>query len=246
MSIPAVRDCYYLRMESLIGVGIVVLGFLLRLNPLLVVTVGGFATGLAGGLGPVAVVEAFGKSFIANRFVATYLLVFPVIGLLERSGLRERAKILISRVKAATAGRVLLIYLAVRQIMSAVGLYSLGGHAQMVRPLIAPMAEGAAEAKSGPLPDETRYLIRAHSAAADNVGYFFGEDVFIAIGSILLMKGFLDQNGITVEPLHLALWAIPTAVIALIVHGTRLLLLDRVIARQLAAHATASRAAVQP
>jgi uncharacterized membrane protein len=127
--------------------------------------------------------------------------------------------------------------------MSAVGLYSLGGHAQMVRPLIAPMAEGAAESKLGPLPDETRYLIRAHSAAADNVGYFFGEDVFIAIGSILLMKGFLDQNGITVEPLHLALWAIPTAVTALIVHGTRLLLLDRVIARQLAAHATRSATA---
>ena len=220
-------------MASLIGVAIVVVGFLLRMNPLLVVTAGGFAAGIAGGLGPVEVVEAFGRSFMGNRFVATFLLVFPVIGLLERSGLRERAKEIIAGVKAATTSRVLLAYFAIRQVTSAVGLYSLGGHAQMVRPLVAPMAEGAAEMRHGPLREGTRNFIRAHAAAADNVAYFFGEDVFIAIGSILLIKGFLEQNGISVEPLALALWAIPTALVALVVHGTRILMLDRRIAREM-------------
>jgi uncharacterized membrane protein len=105
----------------------------------------------------------------------------------------------------------------------------------MVRPLIAPMAEGASESRYGALDEKTRNHIRAHAAAADNVGVFFGEDIFIAIGSILLIKGFLDQNHIQVEPAHLALWAIPTAIAAFIIHGLRLLLLDRRLARRASA-----------
>jgi uncharacterized membrane protein len=66
------------------------------------------------------------------------------------------------------------------------------------------------------------------------VGFFFGEDVFVAIGAILLIRGFLEQNGIAVEPLQLARWAIPTALVALAVHGTRLLWLDRAVARVVA------------
>lgn len=40
------------------------------------------------------------------------------------------------------------------------------------------------------------------------------------------MKGVLQGYGITVEPLQLSVWAIPTAIAALLIHGTRLLLLD--------------------
>jgi len=219
----------------LVGVAIVIVGFVLRLNPLLVVTVAGIATGLAGGLDLVAVVEAFGKAFIENRYVAIVWLVLPVIGVLERYGLQERTRTLVARVQAATTGRVLLSYLAVRQLTSALGLTSLGGHAQMVRPLIAPMAEAAAETRHGELPRRVRERIRAYAAATDNVGLFFGEDIFIAIGSILLIRGFLEQNGISIEPIHLALWAIPTAVAAFLVHGARLLLLDRRLAGQVEA-----------
>lgn len=219
---------------TLIGVLIVVVGFVLRVNPLLVVTVAGLSTGLASGLGPLAVVAAFGKAFITSRYVAIIWLVLPVIGLLERSGLKERARLLVSRIAFATTGRILIIYLAIRQITAALGLISLGGHAQMVRPLIAPMAEGAAESRLGALPLKTRNRIRANAAAADNVGVFFGEDIFIAIGSILLIKGFLDQNGIHVEPSQLALWAVPTAVAAFVIHGTRLALLDRKLKREVA------------
>jgi uncharacterized membrane protein len=96
----------------------------------------------------------------------------------------------------------------------------------MVRPLIAPMAEGAAESRFGALRDAMHYRIRANAAAVDNIGIFFGEDIFIAIGSILLIRGFLDQNGIHVQPTDLAVWAIPTAICALVIHGTRLLWFD--------------------
>ena len=221
-------------MLTLIGVLIVVVGFVLRLNPLLVVTCAGIATGLAAGLDLAAVVAALGKSFVESRYVAVVWLVLPVIGLLERSGLKERARGLISGIRLATTGRVLLAYFAIRQVAAALGLTSLGGHAQMVRPLIAPMAEGAAEHRFGELSDATRAHVRAHSAAADNIGLFFGEDIFIAIGSILLIKGFLEQNGIRIEPIHLAVWAIPTAVAAFLIHGARLLLLDRRLERELA------------
>ena len=221
-------------MLSLIGIVVVVIGFMARLNPLLVVTAAALVTGLAGGMGPVEVVETFGKAFKENRYVSVVWVVLPVIGLLERAGLQERAKTLIGQIEAATTGRLLLLYLVLRQATAALGLTSLGGHAQMVRPLIAPMAEAAAESRHGALPDPTRQFIRAHSAAADNIGLFFGEDIFIAIASILLIKGFLEQNGIFVEPLHLSVWAIPTALVALLIHASRLLMLDRRIDRALA------------
>jgi uncharacterized membrane protein len=217
----------------LIGIVVVVIGFVLRINPLLVVTVAGLVTGIASGLDLFEVIAAFGKAFITSRYVGIVWLVLPVIGLLEHAGLRERARTVISGFRAATTSRVLLAYFAVRQVTSALGLTSLGGHAQMVRPLVAPMAEAASENRYGDLPDKTRYRIRAHSAAADNIALFFGEDIFIAIGSILLIRGFLDQNGIHVEPAQLAIWAIPTAICAFVIHCTRLLLLERSLRAEL-------------
>jgi uncharacterized membrane protein len=219
-------------MLTLLGVLVVVVGFALRLNPLLVVLLASVTTGIASGLDPLQVVSAIGKAFTANRYMAVGWLVLPVVGVLERAGLQQRAQELVRSIRAATAGRVLLVYLLLRQTASALGLTSLGGHAQMVRPLIAPMAEAAAERQLGPIRDAQRFHIRAHAAAADNIGLFFGEDIFIAIGSILLMKGFLSQNGLEVEPLRLAVYAIPTAALAFVIHATRLLRLDRRLARE--------------
>ncbi len=225
-------------MLTLVGIVIVVIGFVLRINPLLVVTVAGLATGIASGLGPLAVVAAFGKAFITNRYVGIVWLVLPVIGLLEHAGLKERARAVVGGIQAATTSRVLLAYFVFRQITAALGLTSLGGHAQMVRPLIAPMAEAASENRYGELPQVTRNRIRAHSAAVDNVALFFGEDIFIAIGSILLIKGFLDQYGVHVEPMQLAIWAIPTAICATVIHCTRLVLLERSLRAELSSPKT--------
>ena len=223
-------------MWVLIGIPIVVLGFALRFNPLLVVTVAGISTGLAGGMQTIEIISAFGKAFTENRYMGLIWLTLPVIALLERNGLREQAKHLISKIHVATTGRILMLYFFLRQMTAALGLNSLGGHAQMVRPLIAPMAEAAATTKYGDLPNDVRQKIRAHSAAADNVAVFFGEDIFIAVQSILLIKGFLDQYGIDVEPLHLSVWAIPTAIAALIIHFIRLWLLDRSLAKRFDGH----------
>jgi uncharacterized membrane protein len=224
----------------LLGIAIVVVGFALRVNPLAVVVTAAIATGLAAHKQLYDVITAFGTAFVDSRSVAVVWLALPVIGLLESAGLKERARYVISKISAATTGRLLLAYLGVRQILSALGLVSLGGHPQMVRPLIAPMAEGAAENRFGRLNPDVRNRIRAHAAAADNIGLFFGEDIFIAIGSILLIRSFLDQNAIHVEPQELAVWSIPTAIAAFIIHGIRLLLLDRSLARSLSQPATSS------
>ena len=216
---------------TLTGIGVVVLGFGLRVNPLIVIAAAAGLTGWTAGISPVGIIEAFGKAFATNRFVSVVFLVLPVIGILERYGLQERARILIARLRGATAGRLLLGYFLMRQAAAALGL-PIGGHAAMVRPLLAPMVEGAAEVQAGKITPEQTFWLRAHAAAAENIGLFFGEDIFVAIGSILLIKGFLETYHITAEPFALSVWAIPTAILAALIHGTRLLLIDRRLKRE--------------
>ncbi len=150
-----------------------------------------------------------------------------MIGLLERYGLQQRARTLIANMRRATTGRLLIVYLGFRQVTSALGLTSIAGHPQTVRPLVAPMALAAAEKQHGKLDEETAEHVKAMSAATDNVGLFFGEDIFLAIASILLIQGALAGFGIHLTPFQLSVWAIPSAICAFLIHGTRLLLLDR-------------------
>lgn len=218
-------------MLVLSGIAVIILGFVLRFNPLLVVTASALVTGLAAGLDPVAILAAFGHAFNETRYVTIIWIILPVIGLLERFGLQERARALVAGFGRATAGRLLIAYLLFRQLTAAIGLTSIAGPAQTVRPLVAPMAEALAERQAGELDDAARERVKALAAATDNVGLFFGEDIFLAIGSILLMKGLLQQFGIVLEPFQLSVWAIPSAVGALLIHGFRLWWLDRRLAR---------------
>jgi uncharacterized membrane protein len=220
----------------LIGVGLVVVGFALRLNPLVVVTTAGIVTGLLGGLSPLRILNEFGNGFAGSRSVTLFVVVLPVIGLIERFGLQEQARLLIGKLTFLTAGRLLATYQVIRQVTAALGLLSFGGHAQTIRPLVYPMAEGAAERQYGrTLPEKVVEKIKGHAAAVDNVGAFFGEDIFVAVGSILLITGFVDATyGLKLDALQIALWAIPTALCALAIHAGRLLYFDRQIARMMA------------
>jgi uncharacterized membrane protein len=224
----------------LIGVAVIIVGFILRFNPMLVVIITAVGTAFAAGFPVVRIVETIGAGFVKTRNLPLIILLpLAVIGLLERHGLRQHAQNWISSIKSATVGRLLIVYLGARQLTAAIGLTSLGGHPQMVRPLLAPMAEGAAEARYGALPDSVRHKLRAFSAATDNVGLFFGEDIFVAFGAIVLMTTFLHEAGIDVEPLHIALWGIPTAICAFVIHAWRLKRLDTMLAQEMAASAAA-------
>jgi uncharacterized membrane protein len=216
----------------LLGIALVVIGFALRFNPLLVVAVAAIVTGLLGHMPFLKVLSTLGHGFNQNRYVSIIWIILPVVGLLERYGLQQRARTLIAGMRGATTGRLLIVYLGFRQILSALGLTSVAGHPQTVRPLVAPMAIAAAEKQHGKLDEDTAERVKAMSAATDNVGLFFGEDIFLAIASILLIQSSLATFGIQLTPFQLSVWAIPTAICAFLIHGTRLLLLDRQLGRR--------------
>ena len=216
----------------LIGIALVVIGFALRMNPMLVVTASAIATGLIAGMDWHEVISTFGKAFNDNRIIAIVWIVLPVIGLLERFGLQQRAATVIRGLRTATAGRLLILYLVYRQVTAAIGLHSTAGHPQTVRPLVAPMALAAAEKQHGELTEDEAEQVKAYAAATDNVGLFFGEDIFFAIGSIVLIQQILSTYGYNLAPLHLALWAIPTAIFAFLIHSARLLMFDRELGRR--------------
>src|SRR3954451_9321824 len=219
-------------MWVLLAVAIVVVGFALRLNAMLVVAVSGIAAGLIAGLSPLDIVNAFGTGFAGSRSVTVFIVVLPVIGLIERYGLQEQARTLIGRLRRLTTGRLLASYLLIRQVSAALGLMAIGGPAQAVRPIVAPMSQAAAEREHRRLDEPMIEKVRSYAASADTVGLFFGEDIFVAVGSILLITGFVDTTyHLELEALDVALWAIPTAVCALVIHGVRMLRLDRTLTR---------------
>ncbi|HET9819240.1 MAG TPA: DUF969 domain-containing protein [Rhodanobacteraceae bacterium] len=222
----------------LLGVLVVVVGFALRFNPVPVVVAAGIVSGLAAGKSIGEILALIGNSFVSERALLLFILTLPAIGVLERAGLREHARNWISTLRGLTLSRLLIAYLGLRQIMSMLGLTNVAGQAQTVRPLLAPMAEAAAERRGEPLDTSERNDVRAFSAATDNVGLFFGEDVFIALGAVLLIQGFYSQHGIELEPLHIALWALPTAIAAFFIHATRTVLFARRIGRRDAAAET--------
>ncbi|RRV07362.1 DUF969 domain-containing protein [Pseudomonas sp. v388] len=224
----------------LLGVLVIIIGFVLRFNPMLVVALAAVATGFAASMPLDKLLAVIGTGFIKTRTLPLIILLpLAVIGLLERHGLRLHAQNWIARFTGATVGRLLIAYLFVRESTAALGLTSLGGHPQMVRPLLAPMAEGAAEARFGKLPEPIRTRLLALCAATDNVGLFFGEDIFVAFGAIALMHTFLLGSGLDVEPIHIALWGIPTAICAFIIHSWRLHRFDRQLVRELQGQAPA-------
>jgi uncharacterized membrane protein len=226
----------------LLGIAVVVLGFALRAHPVLVVMAAAVVTGLAAQLDVIELLEVIGNGFLKSRYLLLFVLTLPIIGLLEKHGLKEHAQRWISGIRVATAARILLAYLMMRQVAAAVGLTSLGGHAQTVRPLLAPMAEAAAEKTHGALPESTRHRLKALAAATDNIGVFFGEDIFLAFGAVLLISSFYRENGVILEPLQIALWGIPTAIAAFVIHATRLLRLEAKLGRELAAARSAAEA----
>lgn len=226
-------------MIKLLGIALIATGFALRWNALLVVVGAGLATGLLAGFSWDELMRMTGRFFIDNRALTLpVILMLPVVGLLERHGLQEHVAALMRRTRAASAGRVLWLYQAVRGVTSMFGL-SLGNHASLVRPLVAPMAEAAA-ARDGSGADADRQLIRAHAAAAENAGNFFADDIFVAVGALLLIRGFFETVGVPVALRDIQLWSAPTALAVVAVGWWRYRALDARLRRAAARRAVAA------
>ncbi|SHM82835.1 Uncharacterized membrane protein [Caldanaerovirga acetigignens] len=218
-------------MIKLIGILIIIVGFALKLDPIAVVVVAGLATGLTAGMSFNQILTALGDAFITNRYMTVFFVTLPAIGILECYGLRERAAYLIGKMKSLTPGRLFVIYTALRTLAAALSL-RLGGHVQFIRPLILPMAEGSAKNNYGELEEQDIEELKGLAGATENYGNFYGQNVFVASGGVLLIIGVLKELGFNVEALAVAKASIPIAVIAVIVSAVQFLYYDKKLIRK--------------
>lgn len=213
-------------MIKLIGILIIIVGLAIKLDTIAVVVIAGVVTGLVSGMPFNEIVTTLGKAFVTNRYMTIFIISLPVIGLLERYGLRERAAYLIGKIKSATVGRLTSLYLIIRTVAAIFGL-RLGGHVQFIRPLILPMAQGAAENRYGKMDDEDVEAVKGLEGAVENYGNFFGQNGFVAAGGVLLIVGVLKEQKIVLEAIDVAKASIPIAIIILIVGALQFLYFDR-------------------
>ncbi|MDO4466778.1 MAG: DUF969 domain-containing protein [Bacillota bacterium] len=216
---------------KLIGVLIVIVGFILKFDTLAVVVVAGIVTGIVGGMDIMSILSTLGNSFLTNRTATLFVLTLPVIGLCERMGLREKAVDLIKSIKGATTGRLLAIWQVIRTVCSAFSL-RIGGHPQFIRPLINPMAQAAAVAKYGQIDEKTEDQIKGMAAGTENYGNFFAQNCFMGSSGTLLIVATLTEQGFDVSALQIAGQSIPIAVISAVVGVVYALAFDAIMKKR--------------
>ena len=210
----------------LIGVVIVIAGFALKLDPILIIFAALIATGLVGGLGIEGLITTLGSSFVANRVMTIFILIFLVLGTLERNGLREAAAKLIGMVKGSTPGSVIAAYGPIRGLFAAFNV-SFGGVAGLVRPMVMPMAEGAIRVKGHEPNEEHMESLKGMAAGMENIAWFMAQVVFVGGAGGLLVQTTLYGLGIEVELIDLAIASIPVALVSIALAAVVYFLKDR-------------------
>ena len=159
--------------------------------------------------------------------ITIFILTLPIIGISERYGLKEKAVELIKNIKNLSTGKLLTLYCLIRQIAGAMSL-RISGHPQFVRPLINPMAQGAAISKYGEIDKKYEDKIKAAAASMDNYGNFYGQNLFLAS---LLISNTLSDLGYATTGLEIAKASVPVAVIAFILVIIQNIILDKQLER---------------
>ena len=220
---------------KLIGIVIIVLGFTLKFDVLATVLLAGLVTGIVAGMDIPHILSILGESFVSNRLMSIFLIIFPVIAIIERYGLKERAAYLIGKIKNASAGKVLAIYMLVRTAASAFNV-RIGGHVQFVRPLILPMSEAAAKvSKQSDLSENEVEELKGHAAAVENFGNFFAQNCFAAASGVVLIQGTLSMYKEVTLP-SIAMASIPVMVITVVFTFLQVFLFDRKVKKAGARH----------
>ncbi|MDO4712219.1 MAG: DUF969 domain-containing protein [Peptostreptococcaceae bacterium] len=201
---------------KLLGILIVIIGFALKLDSILIIVAAMVVTAFVGGLGPIGMLETLGKSFVANRAMSIFILIMLVTGTLERNGLKEAAASLISKSKRATAGKLIGLYGIMRGSFGAFNV-GFGGVAGFVRPVIMPMAVGAAEKDTGAANEEHIEEIKGMASGMENIAWFFCQVLFVGGSGALLVQSTLKDLGYEVELIDLAKVELPVAIFAVLV-----------------------------
>lgn len=216
---------------KLIGILIIVVGFVLKFDTIAVVLISALVTALVSGIAFTEFLGILGEAFVNNRMVTLFLLTLPMIGLSERFGLRQVAVKVIEKLRGLTTGRFLIIYLLIRELA---GFFSIRiqGQTQFIRPIVNPMAQASAENKFGEISEADQEKIKARSAATENFGNFFAQNTFIAASGVLLIVGTMDSLGYKVSAGSVSKASIPIALVILLVVAIYQLLFDRKMAKK--------------
>ena len=201
---------------KLVGILVVIVGFILKFDTMATVVAAGLVTGLVAAMSPMEILTTLGDAFLSNRTATLFVLTLAAIGLCERNGLKDKAVDLVRMMKSATTGRVLALWQVIRTMASAFSL-RIGGHPQFIRPLINPMAQGAAVARFGKIAPEDEDKIKGLAAATENYGNFFAQNCFMGSSGTLLIVSTLNEQGYQVDALQIAGQAVPIAVISVVV-----------------------------
>ena len=215
----------------LIGIAIIVVGFVLKLDTIAVVLIAAVVTGLVSGISFVEILEILGSAFVNNRLVTLFFLTLPMIGLSERFGLRMQATNLIQKMKGLTSGRMLTLYQFIREIAAFFSI-RLQGHTQFVRPIVDPMVQAAAHLKYGEIDEEDMETLKAKSAASDNFGNFFAQNTFIAASGVLMITGTMKSLGYEIDEIAVVQASFPIAIIALVLAALNNMVIDKQMARK--------------
>ncbi len=202
----------------LIGVLIIIIGFIFKVDTLFTVVVAGIATGIIAQISFNDIMYTLGSAFVKNRYMTIFVLSLPVIGMLEKNGLKEVAVDKISKVKSASAGKIISLYLVIRTLAAAGGL-RLQGHVLFIRPLILPMSIGAAKSKNGSISANDEERIKGLSGAVENFANFFGQNAFIASSGVLLIMSTFEENNVATSTGAIAGWSW-VMVVVIIVTGS--------------------------
>lgn len=216
---------------KLLGILIVIIGFALKLDSILIILVAAIVTAIVGNLGAEGLLETLGTSFVANRSMAIFILIMLVTGTLERNGLKNAAATLIGKFKKASSGAVIGAYGVMRGIFAAFNV-SFGGVAGFVRPIIMPMAIGAIEAKGEKPNEEHVEGLKGMASGMENIAWFFCQVLFVGGAGGLLVQSTLEPLGYHVELLDLALVEVPIGIVAVIVGIVYYYLQDKKLAKK--------------
>lgn len=216
---------------KLIGIVIIVVGFLLKLDTIAVVLIAAVVTGLVSGITFVEILEILGKAFVDNRLVTLFFLTLPMIGLSEHFGLKTQATNLIQKMKGLTSGRMLTLYQFIREIAAFFSI-RVQGQTQFVRPIVDPMVQAASKLKYGEIEEDDVELLKAQSAASENFGNFFAQNTFIASSGVLLIAGTMESLGYDISPVSVAQASIPIALLALVLSALNNFRIDKKLDRK--------------
>ena len=210
----------------LLGVLVVIIGFAIKLEPIAIIVVSAIVTAIFGGINVIDLLETVGTTFVANRNQLITILLMILTGTLERNGLKEAGADLIRRAKGLTTGMLIAIWGVLDEIFIIFKI-PIGGIPSFVRPIMMPMTLGIIESKGYDIAPEHEETIKALYGKDYNVSNFFGQCLFAANSSVLLIQSTLASIGYDVDVMQIVMVQVPVAIFAMIVNATQTLIVDK-------------------